>query len=814
METLWQDLQYGLRMLRKSPGFTLVAVITLALGIGANSAIFSVVNAVLLRPLPYKDPERLVMINHHYPKLDLRASVSAVGYTHYREVGKSFENMTAFSGWAVNLTESGEPERLRGLMVTTTFFPTLGIEAVKGRTFSPGEDQAGRNHIVVISDGLWQRRFGSDPNFVGKTITLNGESYTVIGITPPGFRFGQEFGQVSELWSPIAFTQNQLQPGNWRNEFLSVIARLKSNVTFQQAQSELEIIAANVRQQYFGGGDANDASSWNLLQRSMNELVVGDIRLPLLVLLAAVGFVLLIACANVANLLLARAAARQKEIAIRAALGAGRWRVIRQLLTESVLLAVVGGALGLLLAYWGLRVLTTLSQTRIPRAQEVNLDVSVMAFTLGVSLLTGVIFGLVPAFQSAKSDLHETLKEGGRSGTGTRSNLRSALVVVEVALALVLLVGAGLLIKSFYKLQQVDLGFNPANVVTMRLSLPMSRYAEAHRVNGFFNELVSRTENLPGVEAVGLVNYLPLKAMGMELNVYVEGQPENLASVELLTSSRNYSNALGLELREGRFFDDRDREDTTYVAVVNEAFTRIFLPNEDALGKRVRIGGVNTPFPWYSIVGVIKDVKQQGPDAVAKPELFMPHTQPLLGSMTLQSMSLVLRTDRNPEGSIAGVRAIVRELDPELPVYDVSTMQQLVSTSVATRRFNMFLVAILSALALVLAAIGAYGVMSYTVTARTREIGIRIALGARAVNVLSLVIKDGMRLAVVGLVIGIGGALALTRLMRTLLFDVTPTDPATFAGVAILLFVVALFACFLPARRASGFDPVDALRHE
>jgi putative ABC transport system permease protein len=544
--------------------------------------------------------------------------------------------------------------------------------------------------------------------------------------------------------------------------------------------------------------------------------MVGDHRLVLLILLGVVSFVLLIACLNVANLLLARAASRHHEIAVRTALGAGRLQLIRQSLAESLLLSMAGGALGLLMGSLGAALIKVLNPANLPRVSEIQVDHRILIFTFTISLVTGLVFGVIPAVQASRLNLITTLNESvGKIGEGKKRNhLHALLIIGEVGIAMILLVGAGLLIKSFYKLQQVDLGFNPANVVTMRLSLPDTRYAEPHRVHGFFNELVSRIENLPGVESVALVNYLPLKATGMELNVYVEGQPENPANVELLMSSPKYFSALGLELRKGRFFDDGDRDNTTYVAVVNEAFTRIFLPGEDALGKRVKPGGPSAPFPWYSIVGVIKDVRQQGPDAAAKPELFMPHTQPVLGNLMSQSMSLVLRTESNPEGSVAAVRTIVRELDPELPVYDVSTMQQLLTRSIATHRFNMFLVAIFSALALVLAAIGIYGVMSYTVTARTREIGIRIALGARAVNVLSLVIKDGMKLALAGLAIGIGGALALTRLMRMLLFDVTPTDPMTFAGVAILLFVVALLACLHPAPRASGFNPADALRHE
>ena len=811
MEVLTKDIRYAVRGLLKRPGFTAIVVITLALGVGTNTAIFSVVNAVLLRPLPYPNPDQIVMIWRRLETLSLhKLPASPEEFVDYRDRNHSFSAIAAYAIVGRDLTGAGDAERIDSAKVTAQFFSVLGTHPLRGRTFLIEEDQPGRDQVVILSYDLWQRRFAGDGNIVGQNLVLDGVSHTVVGVMPADCQFPNSEVQI---WTPMAFAAKDLD-ANRGSHYLPVIARTKPGIELPQAQAEIASIAAQTQKEH--PNQYEQGSGWGVSVVTAREEIVGDHRLVLLILLGVVSFVLLIACLNVANLLLARAASRHHEFAVRAALGAGRLQLIRQSLAETLLLSMAAGALGLLIGSLGAALIKLLNPANLPRVGEIQVDLRVLIFTFTISLVTGLVFGVIPAVQASKLNLITTLNESvGKIGGGKKRNrLHALLVIGEVGIAIILLVGAGLLIKSFYKLQQVELGFNPANVVTMRLSLPDTRYAEPQKVRGFFNELVGRTESLPGVESVALVNSLPLKGTGMELNVYVEGQPENPANVELLMSSPKYLNALGLELRKGRFFDDRDRDNTTYVAVVNEAFTRIFLPSEDALGKRVKLGGPSTPFPWYSIVGVIKDVRQQGPDAAVKPELFIPHTQPAFGTLMLQSMSLVLRTDGNPQGSIAVVRAIVRQLDPELPIYDVSTMQQLLAKSVATHRFNMFLVAIFSALALVLAAIGIYGVMSYTVTARTHEIGIRIALGARAVNVLSLVIKDGMKLALAGLAIGIGGALALTRLMRTLLFDVTPTDPTTFAGVAILLFVVALLACFLPARRASGFNPMDALRHD
>jgi putative ABC transport system permease protein len=813
METLFQDLRYGVRMLLKQPGFTVVAVVALALGIGANTAIFSVVNAILLRPFNYKDSERLVQINHNYPKLDLKASVSASGYTHYREHGESFEEVSAGTGWPVNLTDAGEPERLQGMAVTHTFFPTLGVEAARGRVFSSEEDQPGHNRVVVLTDGLWKRRFGSDPGLVGNTIRLNGENYTVIGIMPADFQFGRETGQAPDLYSPIGFTPEQLNPNRWRNEFLFTLARLKPNITIAQAQAELDTIAANVREQYFGGGDANDPSSWGLLVRSMREITVGEIRPALLMLLVAVAFVLLIACANVANLLLARAALRHKEIAIRSALGAARGRVIRQLLTESVLLAVIGGAIGLALAYWGIGALLSLNEGGIPRSNEIGIDASVLLFTVGVSLLTGVLFGLFPAWQTSKTDLHAVLKEGGRSGSAQRS-VRGLFVVVEVAAALVLLVGAGLLLKSFQKLQEVNPGFRPDHLLTMQISLPSNRYKDPQQIDAFFAQALEKVKALPGVESAGVCTSVPMSGSGSSGSFSIEGR--TVAPGEMSPwgnrwfAGATYFQTMGIPLLKGRYFDDRDVREAPPVSIIDETMERKFWANEDPIGKRISFQRDPQGNPiWREVVGVVGHVKQKGLEGESPVQYYVPHRQ-----LPSSGVFLVVRTAAEPSSLAGAVRGSIQQADRELPVFRVTTMERLVTESMTQRRFAMTLLGIFAVVALILASVGLYGVMSYSVTHRTNEIGIRMALGARVTDVLAMVVGQGMRLSLAGVGIGLVGAFALTRVMRTLLFSVSATDPLTFVVVALLLAGVSLLACYVPARRATKVDPMEALRYE
>jgi predicted permease len=812
MQTLWQDLRFGFRTLSRKPGFTVVAIIALALGIGANTAIFSVVNSVLLRPLAYQDPEALVVINHDYPKINLKASVSAIGYTHYRDNAKSFESVVAMTGGGFNLTGGGDPEQVNGSRITHNFFSALGAEARLGRVFLPEEDQLGKNKVVVLGHGFWQRRFGGDPGIVNKNITLNDESYTVVGVMPPNFQFGRELGQVVDLWTPIAFTPQQLSYNNLTNENLFVFARLKRGVTIGQAQAELDTIAANLRRQYLPW--AASRSEWGLTTQYLSELVVGDIRLALWILMGIVGLVLLIACANVANLLLARAADRQKEMAIRTALGAGRRRVIRQLLTESALLALMGGAIGLLLAWLGINALVKVNQVQIPRASEIGVDWRALAFTLGVSLLTGFVFGLVPALQISKADLHETLKEGGRTGSsGARAWVRNTLVVVEMALALVVLVSAGLLVRSFWRVQQVNPGFAPQNTLAMSLVLPATKYKEpVQRVN-FYKEALQRIRALPGVQSAGATSILPLSGNNSSGSFQIEGRviPQGQSSPhgDRWAATTDYFSTMRIPIVRGRFFDDRDTIESQPVAIIDETMAKKYWPDEDPLGKRITFqGGPNNP-TWREIVGIVGHVKHKGLDGESRVQYYIPHSQ-----TQNAFMSLVVRASVDPTSLTGAVRGAISGLDKDLPVFRVKTMEQFVSESMAQRRFAMALVGIFAAVAMALACVGLYGVLSYSITQRLREIGIRMALGARGSDVLRLVVGQGMLLALAGVALGSVAAFLLTRLMANLLFAVTASDPLTFVTIASLLTLVALVACFAPARRATKVDPIEALRYE
>jgi predicted permease len=811
MQTLWQDLRFGFRTLMRKPGFTVVAIIALALGIGANTAIFSVVNSVLLRPLAYQDPAALVVINHDYPKINLKASVSAIGYTHYRDNAKSFESVAAMTGGGFNLTGGGDPEQVNGALVTHNFFSSLGARPALGRVFLPEEDQPGKNKVVALSHGFWRRRFGADPGIVNKTITINDESYTVVGVMPPSFQFGRELGRVVDLWTPIAFTREQLDYRRLTNENLTVIARLKPGVTIGQAQAELDAIAANLRQQYMPGADR---SNWGLTTQYLSELVVGDIRLALWILMGIVGLVLLIACANVANLLLARAADRQKEMAIRTALGAGRRRVIRQLLTESALLALMGGAIGLSLAWLGINALVKVNQVQIPRASEIGVDWRALAFTLGVSLLTGFVFGLVPALQISRADLHETLKEGGRTGSsGARAWVRNTLVVLEMALALVVLVSAGLLVRSFLRVQRVNPGFAPQNTLAVSLVLPATKYKEpVQRVN-FYKEALQRIRALPGVQSAGATSILPLSGNNSSGSFQIEGRvtPQGQSSPhgDRWAATTDYFSTMKIPIIRGRFFDDRDMLESQPVAIIDETMARKYWPDEDPLGKRITFqGGPNNPV-WREIVGIVGHVKHMGLDGESRVQYYIPHSQ-----TQNAFMSLVIRASVDPTSLTGAVRGAISGLDKDLPVFRVKTMDQFVIDSMSQRRFAMALVGIFAAVAMALACVGLYGVLSYSITQRLREIGIRMALGASGADVLRLVVGQGMLLALAGVALGSGAAFLLTRLMANLLFGVTPSDPLTFVTIASLLTLVALVACFAPARRATRVDPIVALRYE
>jgi len=803
MQALWQDLRYGARMLLRKPDFTLIAVLMLALGISGNTAIFSVVNAVLLRPLPLKDPERLMLVLETKLPQFPESTASPGNFLNWKAQNTVFEQLVATNNSSFNLVGTGDPERLRGMFVSDGFFTLLGATPQLGRDFLPEEDRAGRNFVVMLSHGLWQRRFGGDPNIVNQAITLNGQSYTVIGVMPASFRYG---GRNLDLWTPMAFTAQQAQ--NHGGHFLSVVGRLKSGVTVEQARTEMTAIAGRLATQY-----PNANAGWGVKLGPMLEFAVRGIKPALLVLLGAVAFVLLIACANVANLLLARAAGRQKEIAIRTAMGAGRWRIVRQLLTESLLLSLVGGAIGLLLAQWGMDLLLKLAPQNLPRMSGVSLDGRALGFTAAITLLTGVIFGLVPALQASKPNLNEVMKDAGRGSTegGQRQFIRGALVVLEVASALVLLVGAGLMIKSFWRLQKVDPGFNPDNALMASIALPRRKFPEADQQAAFYKQLIENVSTLPGVQAVGASNDIPLSGSNTIFGFEIQGRPQQPAgagqSTNYFAVSADYFKAMGIPLLRGRVFTEQDTKNTTRVAVINETMAKRFFPGEDPIGQRIHI--TNGPTTYREIVGIVGDVKQSGLDQDTPLQTYEPYTQ-----QPFTNMSLVTRASGDPTGLSAAIRNQVLQIDKEQPVFSIATLDRLVSTSIAQQKFSMLLLGVFAAVAMVLAAVGIYGVLSYAVTQRTHEIGIRMALGAGRAAVLRLVVGHGMTLTLIGIAAGLAAAFLLTRLMSTLLFGVSATDPLTFSLIALLLLTIALLACWIPARRATKVDPMIALRSE
>jgi predicted permease len=814
-ETLVQDLRFGVRIFIKNPGFTLIAVFTLALGIGANTAIFSVVYAVLLRPLPYQSPEQLVVIWARLPQaVSGNVGASAGEFADYRDQNKVFSSVAAFTSESFNLTGAGEPERIIGTLTSASLFTLLNVQPALGRAFLDEEDKPGRDRVVILSNGLWQRRFAGNSAVLGQAIMLNGQSHTIVGVMPPDFQFS---GGATDLWKPIAFTAEQVSVNERGSHYLNVIARMKDGVTLEEASADVAAIAERMQQHYptiyrtdsgWGG--------WGASAYSLYEETVGDVRLALLVLFGAVGCVLLIGCANVANLLLTRASSRRREIAVRVALGAGRLRIIRQLLTESTLLSVIGGSLGVLLAVGTLGILSELIYPTLPRMVEVGIDSGVLGFTALVTLLTGILFGLAPGWQSAKLDLNKSLKEGGNRSTEGRGRhqLHSLLVVGEIAISLVLLAGAGLMIKSLYLFGRVDPGFDPANVLTFRMALPEAKYPDPQRSRAFFEQLLGRIVMLPGVKAAGAINFLPLSGTGNQRSFLIEGKPEPKLNVGFRMVSPDYFHTMQIPLRAGRFPDARDLGNSTSITLVNETFARIFLPDEDPIGKKIKIGSEKGPFPWMTIVGVVGDVRHKGPIEETGPEMYTYYLHPLLPHWNMPPMFLVVRSEINPSSLIAAVRGAVRELDQDQPVYSIRTMEQLLSRSVAPQRINMTLLSVFAALALVLAAIGIYGVMAYAVTERTHEIGIRMALGAERHNVLWMIVRRGMTLALIGMAAGLTAALALTRVMKDMLFNVSPTDTETLAGIVFLLVAVTFIACFIPARKATKVDPLEALRVE
>ena len=801
------DLRYALRMQLKNPSFTIIAVIALALGIGANTAIFSVVNTVLLRPLPYKDPERLVMVwedasKYGYP----RDTPAAANYADWRDQSQAFEGMAAIADESFNLTGAGDPERLEGRRVSANLFPMLGVEPQIGRVFSASEDQPGSNRVVLLSYGLWQRRFGGDSNIVGQSLTLNGESHIVVGVMPARFQFPSSDDQA---WVPIALTPEQA--ANRKRHYLQVVARLKPGVTLAQAQTEMSTIATRLQQQY-----PQSNADLGAVVTSLHEHLVGDIKPALLILLGAVGLVLLIACANVANLLLARAAVRQKEIAVRVALGARRLRLVRQFLTESVLLSTLGGIVGLVIAYTGLLLLRTFIPENISQAREISIDLKVLGFTLFVSVLTGVIFGLAPAIQAVRFNQSETLKEGGRdAATGASGKrLRSVLVMAEVAISLVLLIGAGLLINSFMRLRNVDPGFRADNLLTMKIVLPEPKYREFERRQAFYTDLIQRVESLAGVKSAAVTTNLPLYRQGNSISVRIEGRPDPPPGQEQIVVTRiispRYFDTMTIPLLSGRNLTDQDMATSPNVAVISEAMARRFWPNEDPVGKRFAGGRVRSDEDWINVIGVVKDVRQFELTAEPRPQMYISYRQ----AGFFAPRDLVVKTDVDPSSMAATVRKAVWEIDKDQPVSDIRTMEEILAESIARQRFSMLLLAIFAGVALVLAGVGIYGVMSYSVAQRTHEIGIRMALGAQTGAVLKLAVGHGMKLVIAGIVIGLIAAFALTRLMSTLLFGVTATDPTTFTLISLLLIAVAAVASYTPARRATKVDPIIALRYE
>ncbi|HYP26921.1 MAG TPA: ABC transporter permease [Blastocatellia bacterium] len=817
MDTLRQDLRYALRMLTKKPGFTIVAVITLALGIGANSTIFSVVNGLLLRPLPYRDSERLVIIWTHSPGANVAQDWPSPGqYAAIASESDSFEEMALAQGTNLILTGRGTPERIGVVSTSSAMFSLLGAQPALGRTFLPEEDSPGKPLTAILSHGLWQQRFGGDPGIIDQVITLNSRSYTVVGVMPSDFSISYEVmptvGAVAQadILLPLPLSAETLSSQG--DENYNVLARLKPGVTVAQAQAELDAAAGSLERQFPDYYPASRRFSMSV--KPLIEQVVGDVRPALLVLLGAVGCVLLIACANVANLLLARGATREKEMAIRSALGAGRRRVVRQLLTESVVLALLGGALGLLIAIWGLDGLRSLNPGNIPLLQNIRIDGRVLAFTFAVTMVTGILFGLAPALRSSQVNMNESLKEGGRSlVSGRHHRLRNLLVIAEMALSLVLLIGAGLLIRSFVRVQQVEPGFDPRNVLSLRLSVVGTDYAEESRRRSFYQQLWERIRQLPGVESVGGATILPLSGGigwgGITIEGYAASSGQSAIQADQRIASVGYFETMKIPLISGRFFSEQDMKDSLKVAIIDENLARTYWPDSDPIGKRLKRGDATSEAPWLTVVGVVSNVKQYALDSDSRVTLYTPHEQNLASYMFV-----TVRTAGDPNGWVSAVTNEARRIDPNVPVFDVKTMDQRLSDSLARRRFAMLAFGLFAAVALLLAAVGIYGLMSYAVAERTREIGIRVALGAQTRDVLRLVIGHGVLLVVIGVSIGLVVAAGATRVMSSLLFGVGATDPLTFAVPSLLLGAVAVLACYLPARKAMRVDPMVALRYE
>ncbi len=806
MGSLLQDVKYGWRMLWKNPAFTAVAITVVALGIGANTAIFTVVDAVLLRALPFAEPDRLVAVWEDASHMGFPHNTPApANFIDWKKQNQVFSDMAALAGRTFNLTGDGEPEKLDGYAAAWNLFPLLGVKPALGRTFSPEEDRPGGPKVVLISHGLWKRRFGGDPGLVGRDIRVNDEKHAVVGVMPPEFHYFKQ----TEIWTPLAFSEEQ-----WARRgahFLHVIARLKPGVTLDQARIDMDVIMQRLARDY-----PENNSDMGARVETLKEQFVGELRRGLLVLLAAVGCVLLIACANVANLLLARAAGRTREIAVRAALGAGRLQIARQLLTENLLLAGVGGLLGAVLAWWSLAFLKQLLPAAVSPAVPLQLHSRMLAFTLVATVSAGLLFGLAPVLQAARLDVNEALKKGGaRGGLSGGNRMRNLLVISEMALAVVLLVSAILLIRSFANLRGVDPGFRSERVLTLRLVLPDSKYPDGFKRAAFFDRVVANLRSLPGIKGVGFTSALPLVWKGGTSSFAVEGRPQPMDKLPYDANNRvvspGYMQVMGMTLLAGRFFEESDGPQSQPVVIINETMARMYFPGQNALGKRIKYGDYSSSRPWLTIVAIAKDVKQMGLDLAARPEMYFPYRQALDNWMVPRD--LVILAD-NPMTFAAAARQRIWEVDRDQPVSNVATLDDILDDEVRQRRVQALLLGAFSALALVLACVGLYGVLSFLVSQRTQEIGVRIALGARPSDILSDVVGRGLALAAAGTAIGLAATLALTRLVETLLFGVSARDPFTFIAVPAILLLVASTACFIPALRAMRVDPMTALRYE
>ena len=830
LESLLQDVGFALRMLRKSPGFSITAILTLALGIGATTAIFSVVNAVLLKSLPYDHSDKLVFVQERIPKFSQRAvSVSAPDVLVMQRENHVFDDLAAFRGEALNLSGAGEPQRLLGERVSSSLFPMLGAHALLGRTFSTNEDPPG-HFVTVLSYSLWQEHFGGDAGIIGKSIALDGQAYTIIGVMPAKFEFPPRGmpapnGQTASLWIPIGFTHAELADlgDNFNN---GLIARLKPGITLAQARSQMSVVANEILKTWdaLGPQVASMGLKLEAPVTPLQEVVVSGVRTLLYLLLAAVGFLLLIACANVANLLLSRAAGRHREITIRAALGARRGRIVRQLLTESVMLALIGGVLGVFLAIGGTHVLAASAPDNIPQVQQITVDPAALIFALLISVFTGVLFGLVPAFAAARVDLNDTLKESGRSAGSSRRVFfaRSVFVVAQVSVAFLLIIGGALFLRSFVRAENSGIGIEPRNVITASVSLPVARYSDAPRVNSFFQELFARLQSDPGIESVGAASDLPTD-MNWDHTFAIENHPLPAAAkmpdcAHSLVIG-NYFKALGFRLVAGRFFAPAEEQGKSKVVIISAGMAKQYFAGENPLGKRIKWGTDQGDSPWLTIVGVVSDVKEIALDEPSMPHTYAPYLQDCAGrdmmsSGMCSSLNVAIRAQIAGSAATANLRSAVEHLDSTEPVTHVRTLTQVLESSIAPRKFDTLLLGVFACAALFLAAIGLYSVLAYGVSQQTREIGIRVALGAQRSDILRGVLLNGTKLVCFGLVIGAAAALALTRLMQNMLYDVSATDPLTFASVAILLVMVALAACFIPARRAMKVDPMGALRYE